>query len=89
MKLAVSPGGPAAFALRHGRAVLLVVVGACVWGLIAYFILPSGIYPNVRFPRIVVIAERGEESVENLMVAVTRPIEERSEERRVGKECRL
>ncbi len=71
-----TPRGPAAFALRHSRAVLLVVVGSCIWGLIAFFTLPSGIYPNVQFPRIVVIAERGEESVENMMVAVTRPVEE-------------
>ena len=68
--------GPAAFALRHGRAIMLVVAGFCLWGLGSFFTLPSGIYPNVRFPRIAVIAERGEDSVENMMVAVTRPIEE-------------
>ncbi|MCX7011064.1 MAG: efflux RND transporter permease subunit, partial [Candidatus Sumerlaeota bacterium] len=69
-------GGSAAFALHHSRAVYLVILGMCVWGLAALFYLPSGIYPKVAFPRIVVIAERGEESVENMLVAVTRPIEE-------------
>ena len=69
-------GGPAAFALRHARAIVLAVAGCCLWGVAALYILPSGIYPNVKFPRIVVIAERGEDSVENMMVAVTRPIED-------------
>lgn len=71
-----SKGGLAAFALHHSRAVVLVVIFACAWGLVALLTLPSGIYPNVHFPRIVVIAERGEESVENMMVAVTRPVED-------------
>lgn len=69
-------GGVAAFALRHARAIILVAIGLCAWGGAALFTLPSGIYPNVKFPRIVVIAERGEESVENMMVAVTRPVED-------------
>lgn len=71
-----SPGGPAAFALRHSRALVLVVVGLCAWGVAALYILPSSIYPNIKFPRIMVIAERGEDSAENMLVAVTRPIEE-------------
>jgi len=69
------PLTPAAFSLHHSRAVMLFVAVFCVWGLVALYTLPSGIYPNVHFPRIVVIAERGEDSVENMMVAVTRPIE--------------
>lgn len=68
--------GVAAFALEHRKAILLLTLGLCVWGIAAIFILPSGIYPDVAFPRIVVIAERGEDSVENMLVGVTRPIEE-------------
>jgi CzcA family heavy metal efflux pump len=68
--------GVAAFALRHARAITVIVAGLCVWGFAAMLILPSGIYPDVAFPRIRVIAERGEDSVENMMIGVTRPIEE-------------
>jgi len=68
--------GVAGFALRHSKAILLMILGLCVWGIISIFILPSGIYPDVAFPRIVVIAERGEDSVENMMIGVTRPMEE-------------
>lgn len=69
-------GGVAAFALRHRKAITLCILGLCAWGAAAVFYLPEGIYPDVAFPRIVVIAERGEESVENMLVAVTRPIED-------------
>jgi len=71
-----SSGGIAAFALRHAKAITVIVLGLCLWGLAALFTLGSGIYPDAAFPRIVVIAERGEDSVENMMVGVTRPIEE-------------
>ncbi len=68
--------GVAAFALRHSKAIVVVIVGLCAWGTGSIFTLPSGIYPDVAFPRIVVIAERGEDSVENMMIGVTRPMEE-------------
>jgi len=68
--------GIAAFALRHAKAIIVIVLGLCLWGLAAMFRMGSGIYPDVAFPRIVVIAERGEDSVENMMIGVTRPIEE-------------
>jgi len=68
--------GVAAFALRHSKAIVVVIVGLCAWGIGSIFTLPSGIYPDVAFPRIVVIAERGEDSVENMMIGVTRPMEE-------------
>ena len=38
--------------------------------------MPSGIYPEVAFPRIVVIAQTPGLAVKDVEVAVTRPIEE-------------
>lgn len=68
--------GIAAFAIHHQKAFIVFIIGLCLWGIAALFTLPSGIYPDVAFPRIVVIAERGEDSVENMMIGVTRPFEE-------------
>jgi CzcA family heavy metal efflux pump len=68
--------GIAGFALRHSKAIVIIIFGLCAWGIASIFIMPSGIYPDVAFPRIVVIAERGEDSVENMMIGVTRPMEE-------------
>lgn len=68
--------GIAAYALRHQKAIVFLALGLCVWGFLSIYILPSGIYPDVAFPRIVIIAERGEDSVENMLIGVTRPLEE-------------
>jgi CzcA family heavy metal efflux pump len=68
--------GIAALALRHSKGILIMILGLLAWGISSIFILPSGIYPDVAFPRIVVIAERGEDSVENMMIGVTKPMEE-------------
>ncbi|MFB3789442.1 MAG: efflux RND transporter permease subunit [bacterium] len=71
-----SSPGIAGFALHHQKAILVVILILCVWGAAAVFIMPAGIYPDVAFPRIVIIAERGVDSVENMMIGVTRPVEE-------------
>ncbi len=47
-----------------------------VYGLMSMLRMPSGIYPEVAFPRIVVIAQSPGLAVKNVEVAVTRPIEE-------------
>ena len=48
--------------------------------------MPSGIYPEVAFPRIVVIAQTPGLAVKDVEIAVTRPIEE-AVERRAGRRC--
>ncbi len=47
-----------------------------VFGIVAMRRMPSGIYPEVAFPRIVVIAQTPGMAVKDVEVAVTRPIEE-------------
>jgi CzcA family heavy metal efflux pump len=64
------------FFLRHGAAVYLAVVLLTLGGLWALFTLPAGIYPEVTYPRIVVLARGGTFEAEEMTVAVTRPLEE-------------
>ena len=45
-------------------------------GLYSIGALPSGIYPEVEFPRIAIVAQSGDLSPRIMLVAVTRPIEE-------------
>jgi CzcA family heavy metal efflux pump len=66
----------AAYALHHKKAIVFTIFGLCLLGLYSLYSLPSGIYPDVAFPRIAVIAERGEDSVENMLIGVTKPLEE-------------
>jgi CzcA family heavy metal efflux pump len=76
MSINIPPKCIADYALHHKKAIILAVLLLCLVGFYAIYILPSGIYPDVAFPRIVVIAERGEDSVENMLIGVTKPLEE-------------
>jgi CzcA family heavy metal efflux pump len=61
---------------RQRRLIFLLTGALVVLGLVALERLPSGIYPDVAFPRITVIADAGEDSVENIELGVTRPLEQ-------------
>jgi CzcA family heavy metal efflux pump len=62
--------------LRHRAAVYLTVALLSLGGVWALFTLPAGIYPEVTYPRIVVIARGGTFEAEEMTVAVTRPLEQ-------------
>ncbi len=47
-----------------------------ILGVVSMLRMPSGIYPEVAFPRVVVIAQTPGLAVKDVEVAVTRPIEE-------------
>jgi CzcA family heavy metal efflux pump len=67
---------PAGFAQRHRAAVALAAVLLFLIGLWAMITLPAGIYPEVAFPRIAIIAHGGTFEPRDMVVAVTRPLEE-------------
>lgn len=61
---------------RNSRAVFLLTAFLVVAGVIAIFRLPSNIYPELTFPRVVVLAHSGDLSPQIMLLQVTRPIEE-------------
>ena len=63
-------------ALRHRAAVQLTIGLLALGGIWALFSLPAGIYPEVTYPRIVVIARGGTFEADEMTVAVTRPLEQ-------------
>ncbi|HSB54650.1 MAG TPA: efflux RND transporter permease subunit, partial [Gemmatimonadales bacterium] len=64
------------FALRHRSAIYFATLLLAAAGGYALFNLPAGIYPEVVFPRIVILAKAGTFEPRDMVVAVTRPIEE-------------
>jgi CzcA family heavy metal efflux pump len=66
----------ASAAIRHSRAVVLIVAALVVAGAVAAFSLPSSIYPPLQFPRIVAIVKSGTLPSQSMMLTVTRPIEQ-------------
>jgi len=67
---------PARMAVRHGRAVILLTIFFAVAGSVALLSLPSGIYPPLEFPRVVVIAHGDSTPSRSMMLTVTRPLEQ-------------
>jgi CzcA family heavy metal efflux pump len=64
------------FAVRHTAAILFLVAAACAAGGYAALHMPSAVFPQTDFPRVVVIAEDGVQPADQMMATVTRPIEE-------------
>ncbi|HKA19832.1 MAG TPA: efflux RND transporter permease subunit [Blastocatellia bacterium] len=61
---------------RQSRAVIVLVALLCISGLYAAFQLPVAIFPQTDFPRIVIIIDDGVVPAQQVLVSVTRPIEE-------------
>jgi multidrug efflux pump subunit AcrB len=66
----------ASLAFRHSRAITLLAVGLVISGAVAALALPSGIYPPLQFPRIVIVAHSGTLPPQSMSLIVTRPIEQ-------------
>lgn len=65
-----------AFAIRHNRSILFFTVVLCAAGVYAAIHLPASVFPQTDFPRVVVLVDNGVMPANEMMVTVTRPIEE-------------
>lgn len=61
---------------RNRYAVYLLTAFLTIAGLVAIFQLPSNIYPELNFPRIVILAHSGDLAPDTMLLTVTRPLEE-------------
>ena len=73
MKGALSIGR---FALRHARAILFIVFAVCVAGVYSASAMPSSVFPQTNFPRVVILVDNGVMPADEMMATITRPIEE-------------
>ncbi|MFP5264969.1 MAG: efflux RND transporter permease subunit [Blastocatellia bacterium] len=60
----------------QSRAVIVFVALLCAAGVYAALRLPIAIFPDTDFPRIVIIVDNGVVPAQQVLVSVTRPIEE-------------
>ena len=72
------PAGSAVgrFAIRHAKAIVLVCVFLCLAGLYAALEMPSSVFPQTDFPRVVILVDNGVMPGDEMMARITRPIEE-------------
>lgn len=64
------------FIYRHRKAFLFTTLVCALSGVGLLLNLPVSLFPDVTFPRIVILADNGEEPAERMMVEVTKPLEE-------------
>jgi CzcA family heavy metal efflux pump len=58
------------------RAVVVVMLLLALGGLLAMRNVPLSLFPETNFPRIIIVVENGEVPAQQMMITVTRPIEE-------------
>lgn len=61
---------------RHASLVWIAAIALAAIGAQSIFVLPSGIYPEMQYPRVVVVARAGQLSPDLVEARVTRPLEE-------------
>jgi CzcA family heavy metal efflux pump len=61
---------------RYAAFVWIAVLALAALGARSIFVLPSGIYPEMVFPRVVVVAHAGQIAADLVEAQVTRPLEE-------------
>ncbi|MEJ2699955.1 MAG: efflux RND transporter permease subunit, partial [Desulfuromonadales bacterium] len=61
---------------RHRRSLLFLLVILAAAGLMAAFRMPVTLFPHVDFPRIDVSLDAGDRPAEQMLLQVTKPVEE-------------
>ncbi|MFI3158125.1 MAG: efflux RND transporter permease subunit [Methylococcaceae bacterium] len=64
------------FATRHGLVIAFLCVALCLAGVYAALGMPSSIFPQTHFPRVVILIDNGVMPANEMMATVTRPVEE-------------
>jgi CzcA family heavy metal efflux pump len=67
---------PFQHAQRHRKALLFLMSGLLVAGIGATRLMPVSLFPDITFPRIVILADNGEQPAERMMIEVTKPLED-------------
>lgn len=64
------------FYVKHKSSILVVLIIILFGGVYSLQKLKSGLFPDITFPKIKIIAENGQQPVDKMMVTVTVPLEE-------------
>jgi CzcA family heavy metal efflux pump len=64
------------FATRHALSIMFVAAVLCLAGIFSALHLPSSVFPQTDFPRVVIIVNNGIMPADEMMATITRPIEE-------------
>ena len=61
---------------RHGKPIIFVILTLVAVGIYLAVSIPVAVFPNTNFPRVVVGADVGVYPIDQMLVTVTKPLEE-------------
>ena len=64
------------FATRHALSITFIAVALCLAGVFSALRMPSSVFPQTDFPRVVILVDNGIMPADEMMATITRPIEE-------------
>ncbi|NOZ21719.1 MAG: efflux RND transporter permease subunit [Planctomycetes bacterium] len=64
------------FVTRHAVSITFITIALCGAGVYSAFNIPSSVFPQTDFPRVVVLVDNGVMPADEMMATITRPIEE-------------
>ena len=64
------------FAIRHQVAITFIALALCIAGMYTALHMPSSVFPQTNFPRVVILVDNGVMPGDEMMATITRPIEE-------------
>jgi len=62
--------------VRHRKGILFITLVMCLGGAYAAYRMPSSVFPQTDFPRVVILVDSGVMPADEMMATITRPIEE-------------
>jgi len=71
-----SPEEQEHWSARHGKSIIFVILTLIGAGVYLAFSVPISVFPETNFPRIVVGVDNGVAPIDQMLVTVTRPIED-------------
>jgi CzcA family heavy metal efflux pump len=76
MSAPVDPKNALHWTARHGKPIVFVILTMVAVGLYLALTIPVAVFPDTNFPRIVIGVDNGVFPIDQMLVTVTRPIEE-------------
>ncbi len=70
------PDAPRPFFFNYRSPIAVLTMLLILGGFFAYGHLQTALFPEITFPKIKIIADAGQQPVDKMMIAVTKPIEE-------------
>ena len=71
-----NPGRIGRFATHHALSITFIALTLCLAGIFVALHMPSSVFPQTNFPRVVILVDNGVMPGDEMMATLTRPIEE-------------